>query len=158
MIRIIALALVLVAMPAFAGFKMFVPGQKEPVIYSNDTDEQRATREANEAEYRRVRDELRAQTARHANPHRKQPAKLYTKEQLLQGQPCEPTGNIRRPAPGGHRRHVWREQTGFNTPAHRTRYVQEIKRLNRELKKERARPNPGGAHPREIRKQHKVSF
>jgi hypothetical protein len=140
MVRLVVLMLALAAMPAHAGFKMFGPNGS---MNSSETDQEKAIREANEAEYQRVRDELRAQTARHANPPKRQPAR-YTKEQLLQGTPCEPTGNIRRSRPGGHRRHEWREKTGFNTPAHRTRYVQEIRRLNRELKKERARPNPYG--------------
>lgn len=157
MIRIILLALVLaaVAAPTHAGFKMFGPNGS---MNSSETDEEKAIREANEAEYQRVRDELREQTARHANPPRTRSTRIYSQEELLQGKPYDGPTNVRGPRPGGHRRHLWREQTGFNTPAERTRYVREIQRLNRELKKERARPNPAGDHPAKIRKQFAPAF
>lgn len=151
MIRIILLAMILAALaaPASAGFKMFGPNGS---MNSSETDEEMAIREANEAEYQRVRDELREQTARHANPPRTRSTRIYTQEELLQGKPYDGPTNVRGPRPGGHRRHLWREQTGFNTPAERTRYKNEIRRLNRELKKERAKPNPAGDHPTKIRK------
>jgi hypothetical protein len=78
----------------------------------------------------------------------------------VQGATCSPARNKYNdgPRPGGHQRHEWREKTGFNTPAERTRYRREVQRLNNELKKERARPNPAGAHPEEIRKQFKAKF
>jgi len=149
MIRIIVLALLLAATSAQAGFKMFVPNG---AMNSSETDEERATRETNEAEYRRVRDELREQTARHANPPRTRPTRIYSQEELLQGKPYDGPTNVRGPRPGGHRRHLWREQTGVSTPAERTRYRMEVYRLKQELKKERARPNPAGDHPTKIRK------
>ena len=149
MIRIILLALILAATPAQAGFKMFGPNG---AMNSSETDEERATREANEAEYRQIRDELREQTARHANPPRTRSTRIYSQEELLQGKPYDGPTNVRGPRPGGRRRHLWREQTGFNTPAEKTRYEREIRRLNRELKKERSKPNPGGDHPKKIRK------
>ena len=158
MIRLMLIVMALTAMPAFAGFKMYVPGQKEPAMYGNETAEEISAREAREAEYRQVRDSLRAQTERNAKAVKKRPKPIYTDQELLKGKPYDGPTNLRGPAPGGHRRHIWREKTGFNTPAHRTRYIQEIRRLNRELKKERARPNPGGAHPREIRKSLGIKF
>jgi hypothetical protein len=36
MIRILVIILILVAVPAFAGWKMYAPGQKEPVVSSVD--------------------------------------------------------------------------------------------------------------------------
>lgn len=158
MIRLILLTMILASTSAQAGFKMFVPGQKEPVMYGNETAEEKATREAKEAEYRQVRDELREQTERNARAVRKRPEPIYTQEELLQGQPYDGPTNVRGPAPGGHRRHIWRERTGFNTPAQKIRYENEIRRLKRELKKERAKPSPYGAHPLEIRKQIKTKF
>lgn len=62
------------------------------------------------------------------------------------------------PAPGGHYRHLWREQTGFNTPAERTRYIRENKRLKRELKAERAKPNPRGDTAQEMRAKRKKPY
>ena len=149
MIRIILLALILATTPAQAGFKMFVPGQKEPVMYGNETAEEKAAREVNEAEYRQIRDELREQTAKKARPARKTGKNPLSVEDVERGKPPIIDDG---PRPGGHRRHLWREQTGFNTPAERTRYKNEIRRLNRELKKERAKPNPAGDHPKKIRK------
>jgi hypothetical protein len=153
--RIIVIALILAATSAHAGFKMFVPGQKEPVMYGNETAEEKASSEANDAEYLKIRDELREQTAKKATPARKTGKNPLSVEDIERGKPPIIDDG---PRPGGHRRHEWREKTGFNTPAERTRYRMEIYRLKQELKKERARPNPGGAHPTEIRKQHKTSF
>ena len=59
---------------------------------------------------------------------------------------------------GGHYRHLWRDQTGFNAPAEKTRYEREIRRLNRELKKERAKPNPNGATVQEMRAKRKKPY
>jgi hypothetical protein len=100
MIRIILLALIMAATSAQAGFKMFGPNG---AMNSSETDEEKATREANEAEYRRVRDELREQTARHANPPRTRTTRSYTQEELLQGKPYDGPTNVRGPRPGGHR-------------------------------------------------------
>ena len=149
MIRILAVILLLAAIPAHAGFKMFGPNG---YMNSSETDEEKAEREAREEHYRQIVEETRAATAKHAATRKVSPPR-YTKEELLQGRPCPAPVNIKGPRPGGHRRHVWREATGFNTPAERTRYVREIQRLNRELKKERAKPNPAGDHPSKIRKE-----
>lgn len=149
MIRIVLLVLILAATSAQAGFKMYAPGQKEPVMYGNETAEEKATREANEAAHQQIRDELREQTAKKARPARKTGKNPLSVEDVERGKPPIIDDG---PRPGGHRRHLWREQTGFNTPAERTRYRMEIQRLNRELKKERAKPNPGGDHPKKIRK------
>lgn len=44
------------------------------------------------------------------------------------------------------------------TPAERTRYIRENKRLKRELAKERARPNPRGASVQEMRAKRKKPY
>lgn len=147
MIRLLLVVMMLAAGPAHAGFKMFVPGQKDPVMYGNETAEEKATRETNEAEYRRVRDELRGQTAKKARPTRKTGKNPLSVEDVERGKPPIIDDG---PRPGGHRRHLWREQTGFNTPAERTRYRMEIQRLKRELRKERAKPSPYGTPPHKI--------
>lgn len=153
---LLALAMATFAIPGFAGFKMFVPGQKDPVMYGNETAEERAADKARDEHYKAVARHAEQTTPKRMTPEKtKQPA--YTQEELLQGKSYDEP-NARGPAPGGHRRHVWRERTGFNTPAERTRYENEVRRLRQELKKERAKPNPGGAHPTEIRKQFTPKF
>jgi hypothetical protein len=150
LIRIILLVTILATIsgPA-AAFKMFGPGGQ--YMNSTETEEERATREAQDKYYRESAREAQEATARIANMKPKQ--KRYTRDELLQGKPapCQTVAPRDKyndgPAPGGHRRHAWREKTGFNTPAERTRYENEVRRLRRELKKERARPNPAGSPP-----------
>lgn len=151
MIHIILLALILAttSAPAHAGWTMYAPGVQDPVMTNDETDEERVGRETKEEEYRKAaHDAEMATPKRGITPPNKPPR--YTKEQLLQGKPYDGPTNVRGPRPGGHRRHLWREQTGFNTPAERTRYRMEIQRLNRELRKERAKPSPYGTPAHKI--------
>lgn len=161
--RILILAILLaMAMPAQAGWKMYTPGQKEPAVSSTETEreaERRNSLEQHRLDYLEYVRATNAINARSAAP-RKQSQPICTPEELNQVPSCPPARNKYNdgPRPGGHQRHEWREQTGFNTPAERTRYRMEVHRLNSELKKEKARPNPAGAHPEEIRKQHMPKF
>jgi len=54
--------------------------------------------------------------------------------------------------PGGHLRHEYRGITGFRSPAEKRRYEEELRRLQEELKKAKAKPNPNGATIEEMRK------
>ena len=161
MIRTILIALVLATFsaPAGAGFKMFgpngyiegKPARKEKPISAEEQERRNA-----EAERQRLERELAwAEEQRRIAEHNARMNAIYRSQK-----PSPPACNTYQPRnkyndgprPGGHRRHLWREQTGFNTPAERTRYKNEIRRLNRELKKERAKPNPAGDHPTKTRK------
>lgn len=149
---------VVLAMPAQAGWKMYAPGQKEPVITATETDEERADRLSNEEASRQI---LEYQAARGRAIIEEEKTRR-ARERQVQIDPmyytCPTPAIDDGPRPGGHRRHEWRENTGFSTPAERTRYRREVQRLRTELKKEKARPNPAGAHPEEIRKQFKAKF
>ena len=143
---------VLLVIPAHAGWKMYSPGQKEPAISSTETEreaERSNTREQQRLDYLEY---VRATNAINAAPRKK------SKPICPPEQACPAPTRDDGPRPGGHRRHEWREQTGYNTPAERTRAINEIRRLNRELKKEKARPNPAGDHPTKIRKQFTPKF
>lgn len=145
------LAALLCASPAWAGWTMYAPGQQEPIMTNDETPDERAAREAQDELHRKAAREAEMATPKRGIAKPKRQPK-YTQEELLQGKPYDGPTNTRGPAPGGHRRHVWREKTGFNTPADRIRAENENRRLRRELKKERSRPNPGGDHPTKIRK------
>lgn len=149
---------VVLALPAQAGWKMYAPGQKGPVMTATETDEERASRLSNEEasrqnlEYQAARGRaiIEEEITRRARERQEQiDPMFYT---------CPAPVINDGPRPGGHRRHEWREITGFNTPAERTRYRREIQRLNSELKKDRAKPNPAGDHPSKIRKQFAPKF
>lgn len=146
MIRLVLVFLILVAPPAQAGFKMFGPNG---YMNSSETDEERSARELQDEQNRKIAEQAEATTPRRPPTHRKTGENPLSMEDVERGKPPVIDDG---PRPGGHRRHLWREQTGFNTPAERTRYRMEIQRLNRELKKERAKPNPAGDHPKKIRK------
>lgn len=158
--------LLTVAMPAHAGFKFYGPGGQ--TMNSTETEEERADRLAQDqeravqAQQRAEMDRAWADELRRSNEHNERMNAMYRSQNPVDPMffTCPPPRNKYNdgPRPGGHQRHEWRERTGFNTPAERTRYKNEIRRLNRELKKEKARPNPGGAHPEEIRKQHMPKF
>lgn len=161
--RILILAILLAtATHANSGWKMYTPGQKEPAISSTETQreaERRNSLEQQRLDYLEYVRATNAINARSVAPRKKnQP--ICTPEELNQGSSCPSPRNKYNdgPRPGGHQRHEWRERTGFNTPAERTRYKNEIRRLNRELKAEKARPNPAGDHPEKIRKQHMPKF
>lgn len=160
MTRLLILAILLaMATPIQAGWKMYAPGQKEPAISSTETEHEAARRNSLEQQRLDYLEYVRATNAINAAP-RKRSQPVYTKEELMQGTPCPSSRNKYNdgPRPGGHQRHEWRERTGFNTPAERTRYRMEVQRLNNELKKEKARPNPAGDHPSKIRKQFQTKF
>ena len=149
----LVIALMLLAAPAHAGFKMYGPGGQH--MTSSETVEEQAEREAREAVHRQVVDDYRNSLPAAVKPARKTGRNPLSVEDVERGKPPIIDDG---PRPGGHRRHLWRERTGFNTPAERTRYLREIQRLNRELKKERAKPNPAGDHPSKIRKQFAPKF
>lgn len=151
MIRIVLLAVILaVTSSPVLAFKFIGPNG-----YMEDSDENIARRKA-EAEARANRERQRAEAERawadelrRSNEHNERMNALYRNANppAPKAEP-EPRNKYNDgPAPGGHRRHAWREKTGFNTPAERTRYENEVRRLRRELKKERARPNPAGSPP-----------
>lgn len=159
MIRIILLALILAATSAQAhAFKFIGPnGYMEPS--PEDVARRKAEEQARiEQEQQRAEaDRAWAEELRRSNEHNERMNAMYRSQNPVDPQwfTCPPPSRNKYndgPRPGGHRRHLWREQTGFNTPAEKTRYEREIRRLNRELKKERAKPNPGGDHPKKIRK------
>ena len=154
-VAILVISVFLIAASAHAGFKMYGPGGQH--MSSSETDEERLEREAREAAHRQVVDEYRQSiTPKSAEqPPRMQRKNPLSVDDVERGKPPIIDDG---PRPGGHRRHVWREKTGFNTPAERTRYVREIQRLQLELKKERAKPNPAGDHPAKIRKQFEPRF
>jgi hypothetical protein len=147
-IAIIAITLVVSAASVHAGFKMYGPNGQH--MGSSETAEERTAREAREAVHRQIVEDYRSSLPPLVPPARKTGKNPLSVEDVERGKPPVIDDG---PRPGGHRRHLWRERTGFNTPAERTRYVREIQRLNRELKKERAKPNPAGDHPSKIRKQ-----
>lgn len=156
MIRIILLALILAAItsPASA-FKFIGPnGYMEPA--PEDIARRKAEAQAREDQARQQAEADRAwaEELMRSNEHNARMNAMYRSQNPVDPSlfTCPPPRNKYNdgPAPGGHRRHVWRERTGFNTPAHKTRYENEIRRLNRELKKERAKPSPYGTPPHKI--------
>lgn len=164
MIRIVVLALVLATLagPASA-FKFIGPnGYMEPA--PEDIARRKAEAQAREDQerWRAEADRAWAEEQARIEEHNARMNAMYRSQNPVDPSlfTCPPPRNKYNdgPAPGGHRRHAWRERTGFNTPAHRTRYENEIRRLNRELKKERAKPNPAGDHPTKMRKQIKTKF
>lgn len=153
MIRIILLAMILstISTPASA-FRMFGPNG-----YMEDSAENAARRKA-EDQAREDQARQRAEAERgwaeeqaRIQEHNARMNAMYRSSNPVDPKlfTCPPPRNKYNdgPRPGGHRRHLWRENTGFNTPAERTRYRAEIQRLKRELNKERARPNPAGSPP-----------
>lgn len=152
MTRILAIILILIATQTHAGFKMFGPNG---YMNSTETVDEKAAREARDAHYRKIVEDYHNSLPTPPKAARKTGKNPLSVEDVERGKPQIVDDG---PRPGGSRRHRWREITGFNTPAERTRYVREIQRLNRELKKERARPNPAGDHPAKIRKQFAPAF
>lgn len=152
-VLILCAALVLcAAWDAHAGFRMYAPGNPDPIMNSTETDQEKAAREARDEYHRQETEKAEAMTPKRS-PAKTTKTPWYTPEQLQQGKPGESTNIDDGPRPGGHRRHEWREKTGFNTPADRARYEYEVRRLKRELRKERAKPNPAGDHPEVMRKK-----
>lgn len=136
MIRILTIILILASTIAHAGFKMYGPGGQH--MTSSETEAERAEREAREAAHRQVVEEYRQSITpqpveKPPRPRRKNPLSV---EDVEKGKPPIIDDG---PRPGGHRRHIWREQTGFNTPAARTRHIKEMRRQKLEEQKERAR-------------------
>lgn len=161
MIRSIIFFLLLLSVfltsPASA-FKFFGPNGEmsasdEDIARRQAEDQARAEQDRQRAEAERAWDEERARN----DEHNARMDALYRTSTPLDPMfstcPEPRTKYNDGPAPGGHRRHEWRERTGFNTPAERTRYRREIQRLNRELEAERAKPNPRGSTVREMREQ-----
>lgn len=153
MIRVILLAMVLATISSHASaFRMFGPNG-----YIEDSDENIARRQAEDqvrADQARLRAEAKrawAEEKARIDEHNERMNAMYRSRNPVDPKffTCPPPRDkyIDGPAPGGHRRHAWREKTGFNTPAERTRYENEVRRLRRELKKERAKPNPAGSPP-----------
>lgn len=150
------LLLVTIITPTHA-FRMFGPNG-----YIEDSKEDIARRKA-EAKAREDQERQRAEAERawadeqvRIQEHNARMNAMYRASRPAEAQPnVSPPRNKYNdgPRPGGHRRHIWREKTGFNTPAERTRYRMEIQRLQHELQKEKSKPNPHGATPREIRKE-----
>jgi hypothetical protein len=158
MIRVIVLAMVLAAISTQAlPFKFIGPNG-----YMEASDEDIARRKAEE-KARLDLERQRAEAARawadeqaRIQEHNAKMNAMYRASRPAEAQPhvCPPRNKYNDgPRPGGHRRHIWREKTGFNTPAERTRYRMEIQRLKRKLQKEKSKPSPSGATPREIRKE-----
>lgn len=153
MSKYLIMVLILIATQAQAGFKFYGPNGQ--TMNSTETEDEKAAREAQEAHYRQIVEDYHNSLPAPAKPVRKTGKNPLSVEDVERGKPPIIDDG---PRPGGHRRHVWRETTGFNTPAERTRYVREIRRLDRELKKERAKPNPAGDHPSKIRQQFAPKF
>lgn len=157
--HILILAILLAAAtPAQAGFKFY--GANGQTMNSTETEEERTNRVARETQhvtivndwYRSLPPLVPEAPASPQRRDRKNPISL--KEVDAEWKPKLDGG----PAPGGHRRHEWREKTGFNTPAERTRYRRAVREEKERLRKEKSKPNPAGAHPEEIRKQFKTKF
>lgn len=154
-LAILALILALTASPASA-FKFFGPNG-----YMEDSPEDIARRKA-DAELKAQQDQRKAEVDRAWQDER---ARIQQHTAMMNalyraGNPPQQPVNVQviNKHAGGHYRHLWREQTGFNTPAERTRYIRENQRLQRELKAERAKPNPNGATVQEMRAKRKKPY
>lgn len=154
-LAILALILAITASPAFA-FKFFGPNGEmsdspEDIARRKADAELKAQQAQRQAEVDRAWQEEQAR----AQQHNAMMNALYRA-----GNPPQQPVNVQviNKHGGGHYRHLWREQTGFNTPAERTRYIRENKRLKRELAKERAKPNPNGATVQEMRAKRKKQY
>ena len=159
-LAIIALILTLAASPASA-FKFFGPNGEmsdspEDIARRKADADLKARQAQRQAEVDRAWQEERART----QEHNAMMNALYRSGNPPAPTVCpEPRNKYNDgPAPGGHRRHLWREHTGFNTPAERTRYIRENRRLKHELAKERAKPNPNGATVQEMRAKRKKPY
>ena len=135
-IAVIVIAMAMATASAHAGFKMYGPGGQH--MTSSETEAERVEREAREAAHRQVVEEYRQSITpqpveKPPRPRRKNPLSV---EDVEKGKPPIIDDG---PRPGGHRRHIWREQTGFSTPAARTRYIKEMRRQKLEAQKERER-------------------
>ncbi|NCD26736.1 MAG: hypothetical protein EOL86_14260 [Deltaproteobacteria bacterium] len=156
-LAILALILTLTASPASA-FKFFGPNGE-----MSDSPEDIARRKA-DAEIQARQDQRNAASERAWQEEQARIQEHNARMNAMYRAGNQPAQEVRvqpinkyndGPAPGGHYRHLWRKQTGFNTPAERTRYIRENRRLQRELAKERAKPNPRGATVQEMRAKRK---
>ena len=159
-LAIIALILTLAAAPASA-FKFFGPNGEmsdspEDIARRKADAERKAQEAQRQAEVDRAWQEEQARIQEHNARMNAMYRAANPPAQEVRVQPINKYNDG--PAPGGHYRHLWREQTGFNTPAERTRYIRENKRLKRELAKERAKPNPNGATVQEMRAKRKKPY
>ena len=135
-IAVIVIAMAMATASAHAGFKMYGPGGQH--MTSSETEAERVEREARDAAHRQLVEEYRQSIT--PQPAKKQPRKQrknpLSVEDVEKGKPPIIDDG---PRPGGHRRHIWREKTGFATPAARTRYIKEMRRVKIEAQKERER-------------------
>lgn len=162
MTRIILLALLLaVTAPPASAFKFFGPNghmedSPEDIARRKSDAENKAKMDQHNAEVERAWKEEQARI----HEHNAQMNDLYrsAEPQVCPTCPEPRTKYNDGPRPGGHRRHLWRENTGFNTPAERTRYIRENNRLKRELAKEQAKPNPNGSTVQEMRAKRKKPY
>lgn len=157
---ILSLALLLAASPAPA-FKFFGPNGEmsdspDDIARRKAAAELKAQQDQRNAEVERARQEEQVRIQEHNARMNAMYRAANPPAQEVRVQPINKYNDG--PAPGGHYRHLWREQTGFNTPAERTRYIRENKRLKRELAKERAKPNPNGATVQEMRAKRKKPY
>lgn len=108
---ILAALLLSVATSASAGFKYF--GKKGEFMNSTETVQERNEREYQEA--LRMQQVNQFWQNRPDLPHPDQNRKVSQPQVQEEEQPA--SGNLRRPAPGGHQRHEFRDKYGFGTPA-----------------------------------------